>query len=91
MITQKIMYSAKKQVVIGIINFLGKFCPESLEELLGCLDISETQKEIIRIKYIYRVKGWKNIQIALADKHINIEERTLYRYYNKVIDMLINL
>lgn len=91
MIIDKFIYNSKRQTVIGIINFLGKFCPNSLNELLNNLDISERHREIIRIKYIDRVKGWKNIQIALADKHINIEERTLYRYYNKVIDILINL
>ena len=85
------MYSAKKQVVIGIINFLGKFCPASLEELLDSLDISKNQKEIIKIKYIDRVKGWKNIQLKLEEKNIHIEERTIFRYYNKVIEILINL
>ena len=91
MIVDKFIYNSKRQTVIGIINFLGKFCPNSLNELLNNLDISERHREIIRIKYIDRVKGWKNIQVELSKKNINIEERTIFRYYNKVIETLINL
>lgn len=54
------------------------------------MDITPRQRIIMKIRFIERVKDWKSIQVRLKDFKYNLEERTIFRDYKKVIDILIN-